>query len=199
MPMLKFWKKKFVKKLVDARNNLIDMHFIQSLKNKFCFDLSVSGYFYKQLLQQNDSINNFLLNIYFQVVHFQKDSVQNESRLTTPPIYPSWTVFIEILNLKSMLLSVGGHRVLERSPNIVPNSNLKIWNWYKLLTLWKVVLIDLYALLSNSLYTEHGSASLFFKIIFHKNFLFFSCLNFRFWQIYHVPEILCQCQWFMLG
>ena len=108
-------------------------------------------------------------------------------------------VFIEILNLKSMLLSVGGHRVLEGSPNIVPNSNLKIWNWYKLLTLWKVVLIDLYALLSNSLYTEHGSASLFFKIIIHKNFLFFSCLNFRFWQIYYVPEILCQCQWFMLG
>ena len=165
----------------------------------FAFVFKVSGYFYKQLLQQNNSINNFLLNIYFQVVHFQKDSVQNESRLTTPPIYPSWTVFIEILNLKSMLLSVGGHRVLERSPNIVPNSNLKIWNWYKLLTLWKVVLIDLYALLSNSLYTEHGSASLFFKIIFHKNFLFFSCLNFRFWQIYHVPEILCQCQWFMLG
>ena len=27
------------KKLVDARNNLINMHLIQSLKNEFCFDL----------------------------------------------------------------------------------------------------------------------------------------------------------------
>ena len=35
----KFWKKKFRKKLVDARNNLIDMHLIQSLKNKFSIDL----------------------------------------------------------------------------------------------------------------------------------------------------------------
>ena len=44
------------KKLVDARNNLIDMHLIQSLKNEFCFDLplfsrypatSIKSYFYK--------------------------------------------------------------------------------------------------------------------------------------------------------
>ena len=43
-------------KLVDARNNLIDMHLIQSLKNEFCFDLplfskypatSINSYFYK--------------------------------------------------------------------------------------------------------------------------------------------------------
>ena len=45
-----------MKKLVDARDNLIDMHFIQYLKNEFCFDLpllskylatSINSYFYK--------------------------------------------------------------------------------------------------------------------------------------------------------
>ena len=35
----KFWKKKFRKKLEDARNNLIDMHLIHTLKNEFCSDL----------------------------------------------------------------------------------------------------------------------------------------------------------------
>ena len=47
------------KKLVDPRNNLIDMHLIQSLKNEFCFDLplfskypdtSINSYFYKMTL-----------------------------------------------------------------------------------------------------------------------------------------------------
>jgi len=46
--------------LVDARNILIDMHLIQSLKNEFCFDLpwfskypatSINNYFYKITLQ----------------------------------------------------------------------------------------------------------------------------------------------------
>ena len=54
-----FWKKKFRKKLVDARNNLTDMHLFQSLKNEFCFDLplfskypatSINSYFYKMTL-----------------------------------------------------------------------------------------------------------------------------------------------------
>lgn len=69
-------------------------------------------------------------------------------------------VIVKSLRQKSMLLCVGAQSVgwLARA-NTVPNSNLKIWNWYKLLTLWKVVLIDLYALLSNSLYCEHESAT----------------------------------------
>ena len=55
----KFWKKKFRKKLVDARNDFIDMHLIQSLKNEFWFDLplfskypatSKNSYFYKMTL-----------------------------------------------------------------------------------------------------------------------------------------------------
>ena len=45
--------------LVDGRNNLIDMHLIQSLENDFCFDLpllskypatSIKSYFYKMTL-----------------------------------------------------------------------------------------------------------------------------------------------------
>ena len=51
--------KKCRKKIEDARNNLIDMHVIQSLNNKFWFDLplfskypatSINSYFYKMTL-----------------------------------------------------------------------------------------------------------------------------------------------------
>ena len=50
---------KLENKLVGARNNLIDMHLIQSLKNEFCIDLplfskypatSINMYFYKMTL-----------------------------------------------------------------------------------------------------------------------------------------------------
>ena len=94
------------------------------------------------------------------------------------------------LRQKSMLLCVGARSVgrPEAGANTVPNSNLKIWNWYKLLTLWKVVLIDLYALLSNSLYCEHESATfleaaeIFFEITvsiadFQNSFVPEFCVN----------------------
>ena len=55
--------------LVDGRNNLIDMHLIQSLENEFCFDLplfskylatSINRYFYKMtlldLIDQSDPV-----------------------------------------------------------------------------------------------------------------------------------------------
>ena len=54
----KFLKEYVQKKLIDARNNLTDMYLIQSLNNEFSFYFAfvfkVSGYFYKQLLPQND-------------------------------------------------------------------------------------------------------------------------------------------------
>ena len=60
----KLSKKQFRKKLVDARNDFIDMHLIQSLKNKFWFDLplfskypatSKNSYFYKMTLFGNNT------------------------------------------------------------------------------------------------------------------------------------------------
>ena len=48
---ISFERRNLGEKIDDARNNLIDMHLIQSLKNEFSFDLP----FYKQLLPQNDS------------------------------------------------------------------------------------------------------------------------------------------------
>ena len=65
----KFWKKKYMKKLVDARNNLINMHSIQSLINEFCFDLplfskypatSINSYFYKMTLFAKKCQKNIL-------------------------------------------------------------------------------------------------------------------------------------------
>ena len=68
---------------------------------------------------------------------------------------------------------VGAQRWLisEAQPSVCQILNLKIWNWYKLLTLWKVVLIDLYGQLSNSLYAEHEAPPLFWrnKIIYSLN------------------------------
>ena len=48
----KFLKKQFRKKLVDARNNLIDMHLIQSLKINFSKypATSINSYFYGMIL-----------------------------------------------------------------------------------------------------------------------------------------------------
>ena len=56
---ISFYRSNLGKNLLDARSNLIDMHFIQSLKNEFCFDLpmfskypatSLNSYFYKMTL-----------------------------------------------------------------------------------------------------------------------------------------------------
>ena len=53
---ISFERRNLGKELVDARNNLIDMHLLQSLKNEYCFDLplfskypttSIKSYFYK--------------------------------------------------------------------------------------------------------------------------------------------------------
>ena len=85
----------------------------------------------------------------------------------------------------------------EAGANTVPNSNLKIWNWYKLLTLWKVVLIDLYALLSNSLYCEHESATfLVARIFFLEKGIFVSIADF---SIFFVPKFCVNANYYVEG
>ena len=60
-------------KLVEAKNNLLDMHLIQFLKNEFCFAyvFKVTSYFYKRLLLQNDSTSQHVIKkmcLYIQCV-----------------------------------------------------------------------------------------------------------------------------------
>ena len=71
---ISFKRRNSGKKLVYARINLIDMHFIQSLINEFCLDLplfstylatSINSYFYKITLSQKIfTLNLFLTQVF---------------------------------------------------------------------------------------------------------------------------------------
>ena len=111
-----FEKRNFGKKHEAARNNLIDMHLILSLKNEFCFDLPLFtkyiGYFYKhsiifiQGVLKNAPVRCVIINP--KNVTISSSIEQNTTCHLFDPLLKYTPFTLEIVLINTLSCKIGG-------------------------------------------------------------------------------------------